>query len=56
MHLLDFAGDLYGEEVSVGLVDFLRPELRFDSAEALVEQMRRDVDDVRARLAALDAV
>jgi riboflavin kinase/FMN adenylyltransferase len=56
VHLLDFAGDLYGEEVSVGLIDFLRPELRFESAEALVEQMRRDVDDVRARLAALDAV
>lgn len=56
VHLLDFAGDLYGAEVSVGLVDFLRPELRFESAEALVEQMRRDVDEVRARLAALDAV
>jgi len=56
VYLLDFAGDLYGAEVSVGLVDFLRPELRFESAEALVAQMARDVDEVRARLAALDAV
>ena len=56
VYLLDFAGDLYGAEVSIGLVDFLRPELRFESAEALVAQMARDVDEVRARLAALDAV
>lgn len=56
VYLLDFSGDLYGEEVSVGLVDFLRPEVRYDSVEALVEQIGKDVEETRARLAALDAV
>jgi len=40
--LFDFAGDLYGAEMSVALVDFVRPEMRFDSVEALVAQMGRD--------------
>ncbi len=46
-YLFDFAGDLYGAELSVGLVDFLRGEARFDSVAALVAQM--DADAARAR-------
>lgn len=51
--LFDFTGDLYGATLSVGLVDYLRPELKFDSLEALISQM--DADCLRAReiLAAL---
>ncbi|MBC7143365.1 MAG: bifunctional riboflavin kinase/FAD synthetase [Rhodobacteraceae bacterium] len=52
-HLLDFAGDLYGEHLSVALVDYLRPEVKFDSLPALVAQMNADCDRVRAILAAL---
>lgn len=52
VHLLDFAGDLYGAAISVALVAFQRPEARFDSVPALLEQMRRDVVETRARLAA----
>ena len=55
VYLLDFDGDLYGAAVSVALVGFLRPELKFDSVPALVAQMRRDVADARARLAAVGA-
>lgn len=51
VHLLDFAGDLYGSEVSVALVAFQRPELKFDSVEDLVAQMDRDVAETRVRLA-----
>jgi riboflavin kinase/FMN adenylyltransferase len=49
-HLLDYSGDLYGRELSVQLLAYLRPERRFDSVEALVEQMNADVAAVRAVL------
>lgn len=45
--LFDFAGDLYGEHLSIALVDYLRPEAKFDSLEALVAQM--DADCAKAR-------
>jgi riboflavin kinase/FMN adenylyltransferase len=40
--LFDFSGDLYGTTLSVALVEFLRPELRFDGVDALVAQMEQD--------------
>jgi riboflavin kinase/FMN adenylyltransferase len=52
--LLDFSGDLYGERARVSFVEHLRPERRFDSTEALVEQMTADVAAARATLG-LDA-
>jgi riboflavin kinase/FMN adenylyltransferase len=45
--LFDFSGDLYGAHLSVALVEYLRPEAKFDSLEALVAQM--DDDCARAR-------
>lgn len=42
--------DLYDEEVVLELVDRLRPTERFESVEALVEQMHHDVDRARALL------
>ncbi|HTZ09409.1 MAG TPA: riboflavin kinase, partial [Acidimicrobiales bacterium] len=50
--LLDFDGDLYGEQAKVAFVRRLREERRFDSAEALVRQMHEDVTAARAALAA----
>jgi riboflavin kinase/FMN adenylyltransferase len=41
-HLFDWSGDLYGRTIEVSLIDFLRSEEKFDSAEALVSQMRDD--------------
>jgi riboflavin kinase / FMN adenylyltransferase len=52
-HLLDFDGDLYGEHAKVRFVARQRDEVRFDTAEALVEQMRRDVDQARELLRAV---
>ena len=49
-HVLDFDGDLYGEDVAVEFVARLRPELRFDGPDALdqlVAQMSLDVQETR---------
>lgn len=46
-YLFDFAGDLYGEELSIALVDYLRGEEKFDDLDALIAQM--DADCTRAR-------
>ena len=45
-HLLDFAGNLYGKEITVAFYDFLRPEQRFDSLEELKAQIAADADKV----------
>lgn len=50
-HLFDFSGDLYGQHLSVALVDFLRDEATFDSLQALIDQIARDGDAARALLA-----
>src|SRR5947208_5090986 len=44
-YLIDFDGDLYGETLRVAFTRRLRGERRFDSVEALVDQMHRDVDE-----------
>ena len=46
-HLLDFDGDLYGMAVRAEYLRFLRPERRFESLDALSEQLRRDRDATR---------
>ena len=48
--LLDFTGDLYGEPARLSFVHRLRDELAFDSVDALVEQMSRDVERSRSLL------
>lgn len=48
--LFDFSGDLYGQVCSVSFFGFLRPELKFDGLDPLVEQMNHDVAEARALL------
>jgi riboflavin kinase/FMN adenylyltransferase len=47
-YLVDFEGDLYGQALTVAFLKRLRGEKRFESVDALVEQMARDVQDARA--------
>ena len=47
-YVLEFEGDLYGHTLRVDFLERLRGERRFDSPDALVEQMRRDVERSRA--------
>ncbi|MEA2200678.1 MAG: riboflavin kinase / adenylyltransferase [Solirubrobacteraceae bacterium] len=46
-YLLDFDGDLYGRRLTLEFLERLRGERRFDSAESLIEQMHRDVEQTR---------
>lgn len=41
-HIIGYAGDLYGKEVCVRLFDWIRPEQRFSSVEALFDQLKKD--------------
>jgi riboflavin kinase/FMN adenylyltransferase len=50
-YLLDFDGDLYGSELRLDFLRRLRGERRFATTDALVEQMRRDVEQTRAVIA-----
>jgi riboflavin kinase/FMN adenylyltransferase len=50
-YLFDFDGDLYGAEIEIELIAFLRPERKFDGADALIAQMREDERQARAALA-----
>ena len=52
-YIFDFKGDLYGAQLSVALVDYLRPELKFDGLPALITQMDADCRQARDILTAL---
>lgn len=52
-YIFDFKGDIYGEHLSVALIDYLRPEAVFDSLDALIAQMDADCAKARDILAAL---
>jgi riboflavin kinase/FMN adenylyltransferase len=49
-YVLDFDGDLYGQAVRVRFMSRLRGEVKFDSVDALVDQIARDVADARHAL------
>jgi riboflavin kinase / FMN adenylyltransferase len=51
-HLIGFEGDLYGQTLRIAFVERMRGERRFESVEALVEQMGRDVEQAREICAA----
>jgi riboflavin kinase / FMN adenylyltransferase len=46
-HLIDFDGDLYGQQLRIAFLERMRGERRFDTVDALVEQMKLDVVEAR---------
>jgi riboflavin kinase/FMN adenylyltransferase len=46
--LIDWSGDIYGDKIRIEFLRRLRGERRFESVDALVEQMGRDVDEARS--------
>jgi riboflavin kinase / FMN adenylyltransferase len=46
-HLIGFDGDLYGQQLRIAFLERLRGEKRFDSVDALVEQMQQDLVDTQ---------
>jgi riboflavin kinase/FMN adenylyltransferase len=55
LFLFDFAGNLYGREIEVEFIEFVRPDAKFASIEALQEQMAQDTARAREILAAAPA-
>lgn len=51
--IFDFEGDLYGAELAVSLINFLRPEQKFDGLDALKAQIAKDSEAAREVLAEL---
>ena len=49
-NLIGFEGDLYGQTIAVELLEFIRPERRFDSFEALRSQIALDRETVMKKL------
>ena len=49
--LFDFSGDLYGQEIDIAFIDWIRPELAFDTVEELVRRMDEDSGLARNALA-----
>lgn len=47
IHLFDFNRDIYGKDIEVRFVKFLRPEKKFENVDALVAQIRRDVSEAQ---------
>jgi riboflavin kinase/FMN adenylyltransferase len=49
--LFDFAGTLYGRQLRVSFIEFIRGDAKFEGADALTQQMTKDSEAARAILA-----
>jgi len=54
VHLFDFHEDIYDKHIEIFFIDRLRDEMKFESAEKLVEQIRKDIERARTILQAYD--
>lgn len=51
VHLLDFDGNLYGDEIKIEFLKYLREEQKFESIEDLQEQLKQDEEECRRQIA-----
>jgi riboflavin kinase/FMN adenylyltransferase len=47
VYLLEFDRDIYGQDLELRFVSYLRPEKKFENVDALVRQIERDVQQAR---------
>ncbi|MDJ0803564.1 MAG: bifunctional riboflavin kinase/FAD synthetase [Desulfobacterales bacterium] len=47
VHILDFAADIYGRKIKINFLQRIRDEIKFESLEALSDQIRRDIEIAR---------
>ena len=47
-HILDFDKDIYSDQLELELVEYLRPMIKFESTEALIETVTNDIARIRA--------
>ena len=45
VHILDFQGDIYNQKMRMEFIEFLRPEVKFDSVDELIAQMHKDKEE-----------
>lgn len=46
-HILNFDKNIYGKEIEIVFLDFIRDDIKFDSKEALIEQLNKDVEAIK---------
>ena len=46
-HLIDFNSNLYGKKIKIEFVEFIRDNIKFNSIEGLIEQIKKDVNYAR---------
>lgn len=55
VHLIDFEGDLYGQELTVEVLDFIRPDKKLEDLTSLQQQISSDKTEILQRLSSLQA-
>ena len=50
VHIIDFSGDIYGKDIKVEFVEYLRPMIKFESKEKLIETVMGNIEWVRNNL------
>jgi len=54
--ILDFSGDLYGKEISLSLISFLRPTRKMESLEDVKNQVEKDARETRMLLGNMETL